>query len=275
MGLTFRDKRELEFILELRKDAITHNIPILAMIPKEDPNFLANHKKLGFSDFMIKPLEKQSLLERIQSHIDDYKSSESLKTRDNMSFVVVDRKTDRIMFQCRAHLKRYVFPDFKNIFTPNFLKSIQTEQICFDVRAVPELGKDEVEVFERVIKIFSREKIAFIAGRHMGAFIEHAINDEKLLVFMAPNEFDDYMKLEEQKREDLKKKERKEKLEKAFGSKTKTNPDENKPPIGPPPIPNDVKDKSNLTQKVEPTSEKINESLSIESPIDKPNETPN
>lgn len=209
MGLTFRDKREFEFILELRKDVITHNIPILAMIPKEDPNFIANHNKLGFTDYMIKPLEKQPLLDRIQSLIDDYKSSESSKTRDNLTFVNVDRKSDRLLFQCRANLKRYVFPDFKNIFSPNFLKSIQAEQIVFDVRAVPELGKEEVEIFEKLIKIFSCEKIAFIAGRHMGAFIEHATNDEKMIVFMAPNEFEDYMKMEEQKIEDQKKKEKK------------------------------------------------------------------
>lgn len=183
MGLSFKDKKELEFVLELRRDVITHNIPILAMIPKEDTNFITNHKALGFTDYMVKPLIKQPLLDRIHSHVEEYKFSESSKTRDNMSFVVVDRGHGRVLFQCRANLKRYVFPEFKKIFTPNFLKSIHAERICFDVRVVPELGKEEVDVFERVMKLFSNhEKVVFIAGRHMGAFIEHASDDEKMLV---------------------------------------------------------------------------------------------
>ncbi|MDF3821428.1 response regulator [Leptospira sp. 96542] len=215
MGLTFRDKKELEFIIELRKDVITHNIPILAMIPKEDQNFITNHKKLGFTDYVVKPLTKQLLLDRIQSLVDEYKFNESSKTRENFSVVAVDRAHGRVLFQCRANLKRYVFPEFKKIFTPNFLKSLHNEYLCFDVRVVPELGKEEVDVFERVMRIFTHhDKICFIAGRHMGAFIEHATDDEKLLVFMAPNEFEDYMKMEEQKKEDSKKKEKKDKGQK-------------------------------------------------------------
>ncbi|WP_411824195.1 two-component system response regulator [Leptospira sp. 'Mane'] len=212
LGLSFRDKKELEFVIELRRDVITQGIPIVAMIPKEDENFVFNHKILGFTDYMVKPLFKQNLLDRIQSLIEEYKFAENSKTRDNMSFVVVDRSHGKVLFQCRANLKRFVFPEFKRIFTPNFLKSIQGEHICFDIRGVPEVGKEEVEVFERVAKVFiGQEKIAFIAGRHMGAIIEHAVDEEKLLVFMAPNEFDDYLKMEEQKKEDLRKKERKDK----------------------------------------------------------------
>ncbi|WP_109021734.1 response regulator [Leptospira kobayashii] len=234
LGLSFRDKKELEFVIELRKDVITQGIPILAMIPKEDENFIFNHKILGFTDFMIKPLFKQALLDRIHSLIEEYKSAESSKTRDNMSFVVVDRSHGKVLFQCRANLKRFVFPEFKRIFTPNFLKSIQGEHICFDIRGVPEVGKEEVEVFERVVKVFiGQDKIAFIAGRHMGAIIEHALDEEKLLVFMAPNEFDDYLKVEEQKKEDLRKKERKDKAHPMSETQNTTT----NPAVAPPPPP--------------------------------------
>lgn len=212
MGLTFRDKKELEFVLELRRDVITQSIPILALIPKEDPTFKSNLKALGFTDFMVKPLFKQTLLDRIQSLIEEYKFSESSKTRDNVSFVIIDREHGKVLFQCRANLKRYVFPEFKKIFTPNFLKSLQGEYVGFDIRAVPDVGKEEVEVFERVVKIFvGMDRISIIAGRHMGAFIEHAQEDERIIVFMAPTEFDDYMKVEEQRKEDLRKKSKKEK----------------------------------------------------------------
>ena len=213
MGLTFKDKKELEFILELRRDVITQSIPILALIPKEDNTFSQNMKPLGFTDFMVKPLFKQSLLERIQSLIEEYKFGETNKTRDNVSFVIVDRSHGRVLFQCRANLKRYVFPEFKRIFTINFLKSIVGEYISFDIRGVPDVGKEEVEVFERVLKIFiGKERIAIIAGRHMGAFIEHAQEEERMIVFMAPSEFDEYLKVEEQKKEDQRKKEKKEKF---------------------------------------------------------------
>ncbi|MCZ8154789.1 MAG: response regulator [Leptospira sp.] len=211
MGLTFRDKKELEFVLELRRDVITQSIPILALLPKEDETFKNNQKALGFTDFMVKPLPKQPLLDKIQSLIEEYKFSESSKTRDNVSFVVVDRGHGKVLFQCRANLKRYVFPEFKKIFTPNFLKSLVGEYICFDIRAVPDVGKEEVEVFERIVKIFiGADKISIVAGRHMGAFIEHANDEEKIIVFMAPNEFENYAKMEEQKKEDLRKKSKKE-----------------------------------------------------------------
>lgn len=213
MGLSFKDKKEFEFIIELKKDVITHNIPILALIPKEDPNFVQNHKGLGFTEYLIKPLNKQTLLDRIFSLIEDYRFNELAKTRDNVSHVVVDRNQVRILFQCRTNLKRFVFPEFKNIFTANFLKSIHNERVCFDVRGVPELGKDEVSVFERVIKLFPKhEKVVIIAGRHMGAFMEHSVEDDKFLVFMAPNEFEDYIKIEDQKKEEERKKEKKEKV---------------------------------------------------------------
>jgi CheY-like chemotaxis protein len=223
MGLTFRDKKELEFVIELRRDVITQSMPILALIPKEDDTFKNNMKALGFTDFMIKPLFKQPLLDKIQGLIDEYKFSENSKTRDNVSFVVVDRGHGKVLFQCRANLKRFVFPEFKRIFTPNFLKSLVGEYIGFDIRGVPDVGKEEVEVFERVVKIFvGREKISIVAGRHMGAFIEHAVDDEKFLVFMAPNEFEDYMKMEDQKKEDLKKKSKKEKLQPGVASEPAT-----------------------------------------------------
>ncbi|TGL50473.1 response regulator [Leptospira kemamanensis] len=261
MGLTFKDKKELEFILELRRDVITHNIPIMAMIPKEDSNFIANHKKLGFTDYMVKPLAKQALLDRIQSHIEEYKFSESSKTRDNVSFVVVDRGHGRVLFQCRANLKRYVFPEFKKIFTINFLKSIQAERICFDVRVVPELGKEEVEVFERVMKIFqSHDKVIFIAGRHMGAFIEHAKDDERMLVFMAPNEFDEYVKMEELKKEEQRKKEKKEKFAKD------SNKEPSQTPVVPPTNLGDVKVELNPTSVGPVTSKDVNPTETTQSP---------
>lgn len=261
MGLTFKDKKELEFILELRRDVITHNIPIMAMIPKEDSNFIANHKKLGFTDYMVKPLAKQALLDRIQSHIEEYKFSESSKTRDNVSFVVVDRGHGRVLFQCRANLKRYVFPEFKKIFTINFLKSIQAERICFDVRVVPELGKEEVEVFERVMKIFqSHDKIIFIAGRHMGAFIEHAKDDERMLVFMAPNEFDEYVKMEELKKEEQRKKEKKEKFAKD------SNKEPSQTPVVPPTNLGGVKVELNPTSVSPGTSKDVNPTETTQSP---------
>lgn len=261
MGLTFKDKKELEFILELRRDVITHNIPIMAMIPKEDSNFIANHKKLGFTDYMVKPLAKQALLDRIQSHIEEYKFSESSKTRDNVSFVVVDRGHGRVLFQCRANLKRYVFPEFKKIFTINFLKSIQAERICFDVRVVPELGKEEVEVFERVMKIFqSHDKVIFIAGRHMGAFIEHAKDDERMLVFMAPNEFDEYVKMEELKKEEQRKKEKKEKFAKD------SNKEPSQTPVVPPTNLGDVKVELNPTSVGPGTSKDVNPTETTQSP---------
>ena len=46
----------------------------------------------------------------------------------------------------------------------------------------------------------------------MGAFIEHAQEEERMIVFMAPSEFDEYLKVEEQKKEDQRKKEKKEKF---------------------------------------------------------------
>ncbi|TGN20364.1 response regulator [Leptospira idonii] len=212
LGLSFKDKKELEFVIELRKDVITQGIPIVALIPKEDENFVFNHKILGFTEYMVKPLFKQNLLDRIQSLIEEHKFNENSKTRDNVSLVNVDRSHGKVLFQCRANLKRYIFPEFKKIFTPNFLKSIQNEYICFDIRGVPEVGKEEVEVFERVVKIFiGQDKVSFIAGRHMGAFIEHVQDDDKFAIYMAPNEFDDYLKMEEQRKEELRKKEKKEK----------------------------------------------------------------
>ncbi|MCW7496235.1 response regulator [Leptospira levettii] len=271
MGLTFKDKKELEFILELRRDVITHNIPILAMIPKEDTNFIANHKKLGFTDYIVKPLAKQSLLDRIHSHIEEYKFSESSKTRDNVSFVVVDRGQDRVLFQCRANLKRYVFPEFKKIFTLNFLKSIHTERICFDVRVVPDLGKEEVEVFERVIKIFqNHDKVIFIAGRHMGAFIEHSTDDEKMLVFMAPNEFDEYVKMEELKKEELRKKEKKEK----FAKDSNKEPSQNNPV--PPTNLGDVKIEINTNPEANPATivNDTNPADNLQSPKEKETSEP-
>ncbi len=215
MSLTFRDKKELEFVIELRRDVITAGIPILALIPKEDENFVFNHKVLGFTDYMVKPLEKTLLLERIHSLVEDHKFNETSKTRDNISFVVIDRNVGRVIFQCRANLKRFVFPEFRKIFTPNFLKSVNNEYVCFDIRGVPEVGKEEVEVFERISKIFAtKDKIHVIAGRHMGAFVEHGTDDDRFQVFMAPNEFDEFMKMEDQRQEELRKKDKKDKHEK-------------------------------------------------------------
>ncbi|GBF51292.1 hypothetical protein LPTSP4_28240 [Leptospira ryugenii] len=253
MGLSFKDKKELEFVLELRKDVITQSIPILALIPKDDDTFKQNMKPLGFTDFMVKPLFKQPLLDKIHNLIEEYKFGENSKTRDNVSFVIVDRSHGKVFFQCRANLKRYVFPEFKRIFTPNFLKSIVGEYICFDIRAVPDVGKEEVEVFERIVKIFiGKDKISIVSGRHMGAFVEHAQEDERIIVFMAPNEFDEYVKVEEHKKEDARKKEKKEKFEEKAPVAATTAPGEETPP-------SEAMATEPSSQEVEPAAEALEE----------------
>lgn len=204
MGLSFKDKKELEFILELRKDVITRSIPILALIPKKDDNFIINHKILGFTEFMVKPIEKQVLLDKINSLIQTYKYSEANITKDAVSFVEVDRTNGRLLFLCRGNLLKHIYPEFKKIFTIIFLKSLRDEHICFDIRGVPDVSKEDVALFEKVTKIFSgKGKISIIAGRHLGAFIEHLVDDKEILVFMAPSEFDDYVNMEIPKEEPL------------------------------------------------------------------------
>ena len=84
-------------------------------------------------------------------------------------------------------------PELKNLLTPPFLKSIQSDFIAIDLRNIPDLPLEEAMILEKLLALFGANRTSLVAGKHMGVLISSTNIQDKAEIFMSMAEFDTYV----------------------------------------------------------------------------------
>ncbi|HMV77466.1 MAG TPA: hypothetical protein PL048_12305 [Leptospiraceae bacterium] len=176
-----------EYIRKMRQDPVTKDIPVIAILNKRDNNFTVSHKRLGFSDYLIKPLTKAALEFKIYEVLAHAKLS-----RGTIQEIEVIRKSKKTRIQFNANLAKHVLPKIKYVLTPPVIKAISNDSISIDIRNVPEITAGELLILDRFMKIFGDKKLAIIAGKHMGLLISESDLQEKADLFMSVEEYENF-----------------------------------------------------------------------------------
>ncbi len=186
------EKPFTNYIRKLKQDQSTRDIPVIAMLSKKDPNFPITYKRLGFTDFLVKPIQVKELESKINEALHQNKSQ-----KVSSKHIEVQRSFNRTAIVFNSSLARYVLPEIKNVLTAPVLKAISGDKICVDLRNVPNMVPEEVVILERLLQLFGAKRIGIVAGKYMGLIISNSNLQEKADLFMSMEEFDEFAKKKE------------------------------------------------------------------------------
>jgi response regulator RpfG family c-di-GMP phosphodiesterase len=185
------EKEHLDYVRRLKTHPITRDIPVIALIQKDrvDQNFTLVYKRMGFQDYIVKPLKKVTVENKINEALGSLKDIKPKSGR----YVEIERKNKKSIFSFNSHLTKHVLPELKTLLTPPFLKSIQSDFIAIDLRNVPDLPMEEAMILEKLLALFGPKRISLVAGKHMGVLIASTNIQDKAEIFMSMAEFDTYV----------------------------------------------------------------------------------
>lgn len=183
------EKPFTNYIRKLKQDPSTREIPVIAMLSRKDPDFPITHKRLGFTDFLVKPINPKDLESKINEAIQTNKSQKS-----GVKHIEVQRSFNKTAIVFNSNLARQVLPEVKNVLTAPVLKAISGDKICIDLRNVPSMAPEEVVILERLTQLFGQKRIGIVAGKYMGLIIANSNLQDKVDLFMSMEEFDEFAK---------------------------------------------------------------------------------
>ncbi|MCB1178855.1 MAG: response regulator [Leptospiraceae bacterium] len=195
LGLSISDKESIENIAHIKRDEITKNTPILGLMRQDDENFIKKMKSLGMSQYFVKPVEKNLLVHKVSEMLDKSRERQKRLQSERQFHIEVDRETDgRATFRFFSGLKVYVAPEVKNIFKKELLGAIIKDHVAIDLRAIPEISPEEIEILEKIIMLFGSKKVNLIAGKHLGVLLAHSEIEDRCNLFMSMEEYDAFLK---------------------------------------------------------------------------------
>ncbi len=195
VGLSISEKESIENLALIKKDDITRNTPVLALYRQDDPIFIEKMKKVGVSDFLFKPVEKKHLINKVSEMLEASREKQKKLLHERQYHIEVDRQVKgRATFHFFSGLKKYVAPEIKGIFKKEFLETIVNEHIAIDIRAIPEMPQDEIEILEKIMMLFGSKKINLIAGKHLGIILATTELEDKCNLFMSFEEYEEFLK---------------------------------------------------------------------------------
>ena len=124
------EKEHLDYVRRIKTHPITREIPVIALLQREkvDQNFTLVYKRMGFHDFIVKPLKKTILEAKLKEAQDSQKD-----TKPKSRYVEIERKNRKSIFSFNSHITKHVLPELKTLLTLPFLKSIASDFISIDL----------------------------------------------------------------------------------------------------------------------------------------------
>lgn len=191
IGLEIDDQTSFDVLKLIQKDPMIKDIPVLGLFRDADRKFIIDSsRKYGIVEHIFKPVNKYELVPKIKELIEVSKLNRSSKLISRKNHIVVEKPLDNLIkISFKSGLKKYVLPEIKTVLNPEFLKALSTKDCCLDIRDLPEMTKEEINILEKIIPIFGNKKISIIAGRHLGTIISTSNLEEKTHIFMSLEDF--------------------------------------------------------------------------------------
>ncbi|MDX1960524.1 MAG: hypothetical protein SFU98_18280 [Leptospiraceae bacterium] len=192
LGLESGNKEVREALAILKKDPITQNSAFLGIYKKKDDSFENQMKWDGVDDYIIEPFQKADFLFKIQTVLDQANSNKTKSIAQRKNHISTDYPIPgmtRITFH--SGLKKYVAPELKNTLTKEFFLANLNSSICIDIRDIPEITSEEIEILVTVVKLFGKKRINIVAGKNLGILLTETELADTSNLFMSPEEYEE------------------------------------------------------------------------------------
>jgi DNA-binding response OmpR family regulator len=190
LGLSLEDPLEMQFMLELKKDPLTEHIPVLGLIAREDENFQFNYKILGFADYLIKPLDRGTLVPKILDLIKEYSGFKSRIADSIDSHIEILSRDFNTTIYLRSSLSLYVAKEIKARLNPGMVRRLRDDRICLDLRDLYDIIPAELKILENIINLFENKRLSIIAGKFLGILTNTGSIADKADLFMTPEDYE-------------------------------------------------------------------------------------
>lgn len=191
IGFQPQEREPVETLIYLKRDPITKQIPVLALIHELNQPFLEYLQKLGIAGFLAKPIKQADLVQKVNELL---KISENIRAnivKQTVHHVAVALNTDeRVMIIFRSGIKNYVLPEIRRVINHDFIKNSISKHIAIDLRTLPEITPEEMQILEKILKLFGEKKIALITGTHMGNIMKHSDLPDHINLFLSVEDYE-------------------------------------------------------------------------------------
>ena len=172
-----------EVLGSLRRDKITHDIPVIMLTSNKEKDNVVEAMRHGVIDYIVKPYNPDKLNLKIRAAI-NYGGMKKEQSAD--VFIEVSRKGDLAVISMRGSMSEKGFiNDIRTVFNPFFIKQVNGKVSVFDIRNVDEMQGRDIEAFIKIIGMFSGSIIKIVAGRHYGEIVSSADLEEKAELFLS------------------------------------------------------------------------------------------
>lgn len=196
-GLYERYRESLQAMIELKKDPISKNIPLIAIMEKQDQSLVSQSHRFGVTDNLFLPAEPDEIIDKINKILELDRSQKENQASSRKTHIEVEQpNSERTMISFKSGLKKYVLPEVRSVFNVEFLNMIKDDEISIDLRDIPYLEVDELKILNRMVALFRDKTIAIIAGRHLGLILSESELEEKVNLFMSLEEYETFLEVQ-------------------------------------------------------------------------------
>ncbi|HMV42044.1 MAG TPA: response regulator [Leptospiraceae bacterium] len=191
LGLNPQDKDSIETLIYLKKDPITKHIPVLALISFFNESFLEQLKKIGISDHLVKPFKQHTLVPKVNELLNLSEKIRANIVKHTTHHISITLNTDdRVVIVFRSGIKNFVLPEIRNVLNHDFIKSSINKHIAIDIHTVHEISTEELQILEKITKLFGEKKISLITGSHLGNIMKNSELPEFVNLFLSMHDYE-------------------------------------------------------------------------------------
>lgn len=191
IGFHPEERDAVDTLIYLKRDPITKYIPVLALIRESNQPFIDYLQRVGISGFLNKPVKQNELVQKINEllHVSEKIRANIVKETHHHVTISLNNE-QRTVITFRSGIKNYVLPEIRNVLSHDFIKSIINKHICIDIRTLPEMNQEELQILEKILKLFGDKKISLITGTHLGNIMKNGDLPDYINLFLSMDDYE-------------------------------------------------------------------------------------
>ncbi|MCB1158239.1 MAG: hypothetical protein H7A25_01315 [Leptospiraceae bacterium] len=195
LGLEKIEPNSVYALDAIKADQVSRQIPLLALYSSIDRNFILSNRKKGIMEHLTKPVDKYKLINLIKELMVISHEQKDYNISSRKSHVIIEKPLENLVkISFKSGLKKYVLPELKNIFSPQFVKAVSNMNCCIDIRDFVELSIEEIEILKKIVNVFGAQKLSIIAGKHIGSILANSDLEDHVHLFISLEDYVVFLK---------------------------------------------------------------------------------
>lgn len=198
IGLTLKDRESIENLALIKRDPITKDTPVLGIYAEENPTFIEKMKAFGVAEYLIRPIDKFTIIDKVKSILENSKSKKDREILERVHHIeIIQNVLGRTTIKFYSGVSKYVAPEIRRVFTREFFESTLEDVIILDIRAIPHLNEEDLKILEKILLLFGDKRINILTGKHLGVLLAETDFENKANLFMSNEEIEEFLKIKQ------------------------------------------------------------------------------